>query len=89
MEIEEFFDELEELVAFFRLNTNDPRPNFDQIPYVMFLEFYKKRPKWEIHICNIESPFMKLLQLDKLFFMKKIIKMEKDNQPAAVNQHML
>jgi hypothetical protein len=82
LEVEEFFDELTELVSLYRAKLaadNDPRLNYEQIPYVMFLEFYKKRPRWEMHICNIESPFMKLLQLDKLFFVKKIIKMEKDN----------
>ncbi len=41
------------------------------------MELLKALEQWEIYIENIESPFMKILQLDELFFQKKVIKMEK------------
>ena len=40
----------------------------------MFLQFYKDRPLWKEHVANIDSPFMKLLQIEKLFFITKKIK---------------
>ena len=43
----------------------------------MFLEYFKQMHFWEMCVSNVESPFMKLLQLDNLFFIKKVIKIEK------------
>ena len=40
----------------------------------MFLQFYKDRLPWKEHVTNIDSPFMKLLQIEKLFFITKKIK---------------
>ena len=63
-------------------NYNAYKFNMDHMPYVKFLEYYKVKPSWERHIQNVDSPFMKLLQLDNLFFIKKILKAENDNRPS-------
>lgn len=63
MNIGEFVEEQSMLIDSFqaKLDKTNSRGNLENIPYVMFLEFYKIRPFWEMHIQNVESPFMKLL----------------------------
>jgi len=79
LDIEDFFTELTELQELYKLKCEKEGRivNLDNVPYVDFLEFYKTKPKWEVLICNEESPFMKLMQLDNLFFVKKVIHREK------------
>ena len=75
------FNKKEEVTEEVRKSYNAFKFNLDHMPYVKFLEYYKQKPDWERHIQNVDSPFMKLLQLDNLFFIKKILKMEKGDQP--------
>ena len=49
------------------------RYNLEHIPYVKFLEHYKNQPQWSKHINNVESPFMRLLQIDDLFYCKTVV----------------
>jgi hypothetical protein len=51
----------------------------------VFLKFYKTRDPWTEHVVDIDSPFMKLLQIEKMFFRKKIIKNEKLNGLTLTN----
>ena len=76
--VTEFMEDLDALVTKLEeaYEGNDPsrRYNLELVPYVNFLEHYKENPVWEKHIKNVESPLMRLLQLDNLFFSKKTLK---------------
>ena len=48
----------------------EQKQDFDKIPYVDFLEHLSERPNWKKHIENLDSPFLKLMQLENLFFFK-------------------
>ena len=63
MEIAAFVEEQQALIEKFQhqLDETKSRGNLEHVPYVMFLEFYKTRPFWEMHVQNVDSPFMKLL----------------------------
>ena len=69
MQISEFMADLDSLIF-------QQKQDYDKIPYVNFLEHFKDKPVWTQHILNIESPFMKLLQLENLFFFKTMISQE-------------
>ena len=45
----------------------------DNIPYVEFLDYFKEKPGWKPLINNVDSPLMRLLQLEKLFYKKVLI----------------
>ena len=68
------------------LKTNDKEGNMEHIPYVQFLELSKRSKEFEPLIINVQSPFMRMLQIDDLFFQKKIIKMEKGDGQKTFNE---
>lgn len=82
MKIEEYIEGLDDLVTKLEAKFEEENPNMryncEYIPYVQFLEHYKAQSDWEKHINDVESPFMRLLQLDKLFFNKKVISSTKN-----------
>ena len=84
MRVEVFMEDLEELIVNVEKEYEELHPgethNLEKIPYVKFLEHFKVKPDWESHISNVESPFMKLLQLDHLFFCKQVISVKKGTQ---------
>lgn len=65
MNIQDFIQEIDELTFQCEHDYETKFPgkkfNLEQVPYVVFLEYYKKRPYWENLITNLDSPFMKLL----------------------------
>ena len=54
------------------------------IPYVKFIDFFKNKGAWKSHITNIESTFMRLLQIDNLFYCKRIISENGKNRQSYV-----
>ena len=45
----------------------------DYVPYVRFLQHFKEIDGWDRFINDVNSPFMKLLQIESLFYFKKKI----------------
>ena len=74
MQIDDFVDDLHEFIfktekEYEQLHKNKIF-NLDQLPYVKFLEHFKEKPEWKAVINNVDSPFMRLMQIDNLFFKK-------------------
>ena len=96
IKVEEYIEGLDDLIKKLELKFVEEHPNSrfncEQIPYVQFLEHYKTQSDWKKHINDVESPFMRLLQLDKLFFTKKVISTNKigvNNNASAEDQQLL
>lgn len=74
MHLEIFMADLNELILKLEIEYEKNHPgrtfNMDRIPYVQFLEHFKDKPDWKSAINDLNSPFMKLLQLENLFFVK-------------------
>lgn len=89
MQVDDFIDDLNELMFRLEAEFEESHPgelfNLERIPYVQFLEHYKEKPEWKPHVSNINSPFMRLLQLENLFFVKTIVA-EELAKPKQKNQ---
>ena len=75
MQLKVFMHDLDELI--FRLESEfenkhkHVRFNLERIPYTSFIKWYqnnKSYPGWTALIEDVDSPFMKLMQIDNLFF---------------------
>ena len=77
MDISDFITDLdiliEEIETQFETTNPNIRCNLEKIPYVKFLEHFKTKKEWIPHIMSTQSTFMRLLQLENLFFEKKVV----------------
>lgn len=90
LQIDTFIDDLDELIfdceSKFEASNPGVRFNLEHIPYVKFINWYQKNQSyasWKQHIENVESPFMRLLQLDDLFFIRKLV--EETPKPSGAS----
>lgn len=74
MKINDVISECQEMIS--RVKIKDKNFKGDLVPYIEFLSFYKERKRWEEHISNAESTFMKVLQLDDIFMQRILMKKE-------------
>lgn len=81
MHIREFIDKFNELIGTIREETEDDtkmhKLSLQYVPYVRFIDHFKSDPKWKDHLEDIESAFMRLLQIENLFFVKYILNQKK------------
>ena len=59
------------------------------VPYARFLDHFKKSKIFASHIKNIESSYMRLLQIDNLFFTKKVTRKKNPNLDGGLKSHHL
>lgn len=95
LHISEFMMDLDILITNceieFEKNNPGQRYNLEHIPYVKYLEYFRKNNNWQKYINNVESPFMRLLQIDELFYCKTVVSSgvgatprEKSDEPSPV-----
>lgn len=56
--------------------TDDLLDTQDLVPYVQFIEYFREKPQWRTAMSDVDSCFMRLLQIDNLFYKKKKVVME-------------
>jgi len=57
-----------------KCNPNSRALPMDHVPYVTFIEHFRHKEQWRNHMNNVDSCFMRLLQLDDLFYTKRTVK---------------
>ena len=81
MHVAEFVDKFNDLIFAIRDETQaDPAMHklcLQYVPYVRFIDHFKHDAKWQDHLADVDSPFMRLLQIENLFFVKYILKQKK------------
>ena len=86
MQVEDFDDDLNALILQveqeIEAGSDGVQHDLEKIPYVKFLDYFKEKPGWASYVNNVESSFMKLMQLDNLFFEKKVVHKRKGDMTS-------
>ena len=75
--INDFIEDMDSMMDSYHSELGNQNPEnriTDNIPYVEFLDYLKEKPGWKMLINNVDSPLMRLLQLENLFFKKILVK---------------